>query len=1134
MSKHVVAPIRPGTPSLAGYRLSHLEVFNWGTFDKRVWRLTPDGETALLTGDIGSGKSTLVDAMTTLLLPANRISYNKAAGAESRERTLRSYVEGHYKSESVESTGSSRPVGLRNHRTFSVILGVFSNDGYDETVTLAQVFHQKDPTGQPDRFYVTSPKQLSVETDFTDFGTDLGDLRRRLRAGGAAIFNHGEFPKYSTSYRRLLGIRSEQAMELFHQTVSMKSVGNLNEFVRSHMLEPVDASERVRGIVAHFEDLTKAHEAVRRAREQLEALRPLVTTADKYDSALAGRESLRLQRVAGRLFFAELRVRLLTQEIDTHDAIRTQRLCEADEFSETRTRLERVKEVLIEERAGAGGNRISELERIAEEAQRQASERRDRRTGFDDRVRIAGLSAVTDAPSFAALGVEIAEMSTRLETRKHGLDDEHSACIGELNDLARASEETRAELASLAGRTSNLPSSQLAIRKQLCAELDVDEDDLPFAGELIDVADDSAAWRGAAERVLRGFALSLLVPQQHYDRVAEWVNQHRLTHRRNDGRVAGSRLVYERVAARRVPLQPKTEPGVTLLSDTLEIKHGPFHDYLHDELIKRADHVCADSVAAFRKERRAVTREGQVRSGERHEKDDRTRIDDPRSWVLGWVNERKIAALTAHLLEQQERWDSAKQHREQVKQELDEIGRQLTALANLEVYSSWTELDHEEATARAEAAETERHRLIAGSSNLADIESRLAESKDQLATVDHRLKELNGDVRLLTEQIREAEEDRRVDEQFLASYSDDIVAAGRAAYPDLETLLGSAIPRRAKDCASAAENLTTELHTAIDKIDRELAGYARNIEQYMNEVRRRWPEATTEMDASVEARDEFRAFHDRVAEDDLPRFEADFKRLLNTETIRELAAFHTWLKRQAEDIVARVRRINETLGAIDYSPGHYITLVTEGTVNQEVRDFRTDLRNATTDVLSPDDDHYTEQRFLHVQQIIERFRGRDGHADTDKAWTRRVTDVRNWFTFAASERDNVSHQEKEHYRDSDGKSGGQKEKLAYTILAASLAYQFGLEWGAERSKDFRFVVIDEAFGRGSDVSTRYALELFARLGLQLLIVTPLQKVHIIEPYVRAIGFVDNPNGNYSRLQTLSIEEFREQRARQHT
>ena len=110
-----------------------------------------------------------------------------------------------------------------------------------------------------------------------------------------------------------------------------------------------------------------------------------------------------------------------------------------------------------------------------------------------------------------------------------------------------------------------------------------------------------------------------------------------------------------------------------------------------------------------------------------------------------------------------------------------------------------------------------------------------------------------------------------------------------------------------------------------------------------------------------------------------------------------------------------------------------------------------------------------------------------------------------------------------------GKSGGQKEKLAYTILAASLAYQFKLDWGAAKSRTFRFAVIDEAFGRGSDESTRFALELFGRLGMQLLIVTPLQKIHVIEPYVSAVGFVDNPTSRYSRLRTLTIEEYRAER-----
>ena len=136
----------------------------------------------------------------------------------------------------------------------------------------------------------------------------------------------------------------------------------------------------------------------------------------------------------------------------------------------------------------------------------------------------------------------------------------------------------------------------------------------------------------------------------------------------------------------------------------------------------------------------------------------------------------------------------------------------------------------------------------------------------------------------------------------------------------------------------------------------------------------------------------------------------------------------------------------------------------------------------------------------------------------------------NWFTFSASERWREDGREHEHYTDSGGKSGGQKEKLAYTVLAASLAYQFGLEWGAERSRSLRFVVIDEAFGRGSDESTRYGLKLFELLSLQILVVTPLQKIHVIEPHVAGVGFVHNDDGKRSVLRNLTIEEYRAERA----
>jgi len=38
-----------------GYRLHRVEVYNWGTFDRSVWSMRSNGQTSLLTGDIGSG-----------------------------------------------------------------------------------------------------------------------------------------------------------------------------------------------------------------------------------------------------------------------------------------------------------------------------------------------------------------------------------------------------------------------------------------------------------------------------------------------------------------------------------------------------------------------------------------------------------------------------------------------------------------------------------------------------------------------------------------------------------------------------------------------------------------------------------------------------------------------------------------------------------------------------------------------------------------------------------------------------------------------------------------------------------------------------------------------------------------------
>lgn len=92
----------------SGFRLKKLEVYNWGTFTDQVWSLNPDGKNSLLTGDIGSGKSTLVDAITTLLVPANKIDYNKAAGAEKKNATCAPMCS------AITSRNATKPLANRN------------------------------------------------------------------------------------------------------------------------------------------------------------------------------------------------------------------------------------------------------------------------------------------------------------------------------------------------------------------------------------------------------------------------------------------------------------------------------------------------------------------------------------------------------------------------------------------------------------------------------------------------------------------------------------------------------------------------------------------------------------------------------------------------------------------------------------------------------------------------------------------------------------------------------------------------------------------------------------------------------------------------------------------------------------
>lgn len=1105
--------------ALSGFRLTRLEVFNWGTFDDRVWTLQLDGKNGLLTGDIGSGKSTLVDAITTLLVPANRIAYNKAAGADSKERTLRSYVLGHYKSERNEVTGAAKPVSLRGHNNYSVILGVFHNAGYDQTVTLAQVFWMKEAQGQPARFFLGTERDLSIVEDFSNFGTDITALRKRLRGSGAEL--RDSFPPYAAWFRRRFGIENDQALELFHQTVSMKSVGNLTDFVRSHMLEPFEVAPRIQALIGHFDDLNRAHQAVLKAQQQVELLTPLVAGCKQHSELVAEMAHLRYCRDSLRGYFGRLKLELLDkrlgllhEEWNRADA-QVRRLDTIRE--EQGGQLDELKQAINDN----GGDR---LERLARDI-REKEQRRDACKAKDERYRelivVLDDGAVAAAADEAAFAVQYARFKDwREETRNRDADLQNTLTEQgvTLRQGKQEHELLTAEIDSLKRRRSNIDDQQIQIRAALCTALGLDIDAMPFAGELIQVREDERDWEGAAERLLRGFGLALLVPDIHYKAVAEWV----------DGSHLRGRLVYFHVRARKPSDLP--ELNRDSLVRKLSIKPDSlYYDWLERELAHRFDVACCVTQEQFRRETRAITRAGQIKdpSG-RHEKDDRHRIDDRSRYVLGWSNGAKIAALEAKQRQLEVRLSEVGSQIGKIDAERKVLQVRLDALTRLEEFTSFEELDWISVATDIAALEDEHRKLEQASDVLKQLNERLRE-------LQRMFKETEGELHAARDRRAKVEQrladTKELRAQTVILIQDVVIDAAFAA--TLEILRAEALGEHqltVGSCDNREQDMRAWLQGKIDAEDQKVKRLAEKIIKMMTSFKEVFKLETAEIDASLEAAFEYENLLGQLNRDDLPRFVARFKELLNVNTINEIANFNAQLARERETIKDRIVHINRSLGEIDYNPGRYIVLESQTSPDAEVRDFQQELRICTEGAVTGSDDaQYSEAKFLQVKAIIDRFRGREGLSEQDRRWTAKVTDVRNWFLFAASERWRADNSEYEHYSDSGGKSGGQKEKLAYTILAASLAYQFGLEWGAVRSRSFRFVVIDEAFGRGSDESAQYGLKLFRQLNLQLLIVTPLQKIHIIEPFVSSVGFVHNEGGRASRLRNLSIEEYRAQK-----
>ena len=1107
---------------MTGFRLKRVEVYNWGTFHDRIWELSLDGRNGLLTGDIGSGKSTLVDAVTTLLVPSNRVSYNKAAGAEHRERSLRSYVLGYYKSERSDGGYSAKPVALRERNSYSVILGVFENEGFNQTVTLAQVFWQKEAAGQPARFFIVADRELSIREHFSGFGNEIAMLKKRLRTLEHVEPPFDTFPSYGAAFRRRFGLKSEQALELFHQTVSLKSIGNLTGFVRENMLEEAfDTTERIDELIRHFDDLNRAHEAVVKARTQIERLKPLAGNLrnlneleDEFETLVKCREGL-------SPWFANEKAVLLESRISKQQALIDKLELKSDGVAQNRDSMRGERDELKRAITESGGDRLEAMKNEALEREKEKGRKLKHFEDYSELCALLGFKKPRNTDVFVDNKTRAGERAVELKTRLDSLQNERTENGVELRGLKKDYDDLEREVESLKQRRSNISSSQISIRDRLCKTLNLPEHILPFAGELIAVKEEDTQWEGAIERVLHNFALSLLVPEQLYADVAEWVDSTDLR----------GRLVYYKV-----PDEQNRRPG-QIAEDSLPAKvmvktDSPYRDWLEAQLQTRFDYTCCEDLEYFRKVKKGLTRYGQIKgSAFRHEKDDRHNINDRSRYVLGWSNRAKLRVLEQQLRELESTILEIAEIITKINDENEKLDDEKQKLTRLGTYDDWEELDWKTAAKRIEYLEKEIAKIEGSSDRLRTLSESLDRVEVEIEAAEKEYLEIKQESAAMGAKrdnlCRLLEDARKTVDSSVKSISelDALRPVIEAELPGMKLTI--------ENCDARERQIRERLQSRIDALNKRVKNLTEKVVSVMTEFRKDYPAETRDFDASIESGPDYIALLQQLQADDLPSFEARFKKQLNENTIREIAAFQARLNNEFHQIEERIALINKSMSAIEYNRGRYIKLETMQTIDSDIRTFRQELKSCTEGSLSDTETElYTEEKFIQVKAIVDRFRGREGLSDADRKWTTKVADVRNWFVFAASERWSEDDTEYEHYTDSGGKSGGQKEKLAYTILAASLAYQFGLEWGEVRSRSFRFVVIDEAFGRGSDESTRYGLELFRQLNLQFLLITPLQKINIIEPYVSTVGFVHNEDGMRSLLRSITIEQYRTEKAGQ--
>lgn len=1085
----------------AQWRLRRIEVVNWGTFDKH--HVAEVGRTGhLITGASGSGKSSLLDAIATVLTPRKWLRFNAAAqDSTSRvdDRSLVSYVRGAWRRQTDEETGDTVSRYLRPGATWSGILLRFEN-AVDEPVNLVRLFHLKRGTNA-----VADLAELHVLRrgaasllDFAEFAR-AGLDKRRLDAAFDGVYSTKDHSPFSARFRRLLGIGNDSALQLLHKTQSAKNLGSLDALFRGFMLDEPATFGLAKTAVDQFDELSRAHRLVVEAREQVDILRRMQEPAERYErSVIAGFEADRLSEAIDD--YVELRMHGLARR-DRDESRESLAAREGDLAGATdahvaaRAELKAAQQNVLE----LGGAALESLRVQLTSAQEQyARVERERRRWFG-RLRDVGVSAPGSAEEFQ-------QLRTTAERERRELGDATASAartLEQLNDARTRARERRdeidAELAELKHRRSNIPRALLAARTAIVAETNLPESAFPFAGELIDVAPEHAEWTGAIERVLRPLATVLLVRDDHLADITHIIDRLHL----------GTRLVYESVGTGVQDPRP-ARTGRSLIN-RVRVTDAPMAPWIRRRLSEQFDYECVEDARQLRSAEQGVTRAGQVkRSARRFEKDDRFRVDDRHNWVLGSDNGAKVDLLLAERGRAVSELDAAVAAIRSADVQRAAAQRRIDVLTDLDS-TDWAELDLDAAEAAIELRREQYERMSDGNTELGSAQrlERDATAREEETALARRaaasvVDALQRTVLALDEQI-----DRLAARQSEWTIDDDALAA-------LDDRFHTHVRSLSRDTLDAtATKVTKQLAGERLNADNAANASARAFEAFANEFIGRWRATASELTATISDRSGFAELHGRIVSTGLPEYEGRFFELLKSQSQQLTGQLLSVIRGSQQEIKSRIDPVNASLLRSPFDEGRFLQILVKDRRSPEVKDFMEKLQTISAGSWGEEDREAAERRFDVLRSVMVQL-GSEEHA----AWKRRVLDTREHVTFVGIEQD-AKGTEMNRHESGAGLSGGQKQKLVIFCLAAALRYQLAQD--EDDVPAYGTIILDEAFDKADSTFTRMAMDVFLEFGFHMILATPLKLLQTLEVYVDGVSYVSCRDHNDSRISAVPIE-----------